>query len=352
MNFLNGMYTQTDFDNLTKNDIRHIKDALEMTDTADDEIIDYLYNNMDLVENNNDVKQMLSSKMLAGQLSVKWMRFFYAGEFTEENLQKRLESKNNGYNVGISERINEDTEEGIACIWKNDSFYTIRVLISEGKTKLRQDGISYKYIPTKKTIIVNIDINNRWIEYRCESKILKKIRNIVEKELAIENVTDIALTNKYKDIEEFKNDLCNGFRTNIIAKPQQDFQLEKEDKREFAEMFSLIDQYITDRDGNKLVDGLSKLSLNFEGIPTIMILLTNIATFKFDIPDEATEDYDESLIHMLTKNFTTESSSFIEFSLHEGGQKYTLRLSLNNSSVRFVSSVTEDVISYIRNKVV
>ena len=170
--------------------------------------------------------------------------------------------------------------------------------------------------------------------------------------MAIENVTDIALTNKYKDIEEFKNDLCNGFRTNIIAKPQQDFQLEKEDKREFAEMFSLIDQYITDPDGNKLVDGLSKLSLNFEGIPTIMILLTNIATFKFDIPDEATEDYDESLIHMLTKNFTTESSSFIEFSLHEGGQKYTLRLSLNNSSVRFVSSVTEDVISYIRNKVV
>ena len=140
MNFLNGMYTQTDFDNLTKNDIRHIKDALEMTDTADDEIIDYLYNNMDLVENNNDVKQMLSSKMLAGHLSVKWMRFFYAGEFTEENLQKRLESKNNGYNVGISERINEDTEEGIASIWKIDSFYSIRVLICEGTTNVRKDG--------------------------------------------------------------------------------------------------------------------------------------------------------------------------------------------------------------------
>lgn len=349
MYFLNKLYTQTDFDNLTQEDIKNIKAKLN---TEDEDIRDYLYRNLNNFEEHQDVKQILSSKILAGRVTVKWLRFYYAGDFTEEKLKNRLESERNGYNTDIENRLSDDTKDGIACIQKNEGFYTIRIVLNDGTQKIITSGLSYKRIPIKKTVIVNINTENCWIELRCENKFIKRVKDILKKDLGVDNLIDILVTNKYKNIEEFKNDLCDGFRENIIAKPKSDARLEENDKEEFAKMFSLMDEYILEKNTEKLIAGLSPLKLDFGGIPIVLILLSNIATFKLDVPNEAEEDYDKSLIHLLTRECTTENSSFIRFSTHKGGPKYTLRLSVNDSSIRFVSSVTEDVIKYIRDKVV
>jgi hypothetical protein len=349
MYFLNRLYTQTDFDNLTKDDIQKIKSKL---DIENEDIRDYLYRNINNFGEYQDVQNILASKLLAGQVTVKWLRFCYSGDFTEEKLKSRLESQKNGYNMTIEERLNDDTEDGIVCIQNNDVFYTVRIVLNCGTQKIVTNDFSYRRISIRKTIIVNVNIEKKWIELRCENKLINRVKDILRRDLGVDNIQDIEVTNKYRNIEEFKNDLCGGFRENIIATPMAELKLENEDKIEFAKMFSLLDDYIVERNSEKLITGLSELKLKFSGTPIILIILSNIGTMKFDVSYGAEEDYDQSLIHLLTKDFTTENSSYIKFSTYEGGTRYTLKLSIKDKSIRFVSSVTEDVIQYIRDKVV
>ena len=70
MYFLNRLYTQTDFDNLTKDDIQKIKSKLDM---ENEDIRDYLYRNINNFGENQDVQKILASKLLAGQVTVKWL---------------------------------------------------------------------------------------------------------------------------------------------------------------------------------------------------------------------------------------------------------------------------------------
>ena len=225
-------------------------------------------------------------------------------------------------------------------------------MLNCGTQKIVTNDFSYRRISIRKTIIVNVNIEKKWIELRCENKLINRVKDILRRDLGVDNIQDIEVTNKYRNIEEFKNDLCGGFRENIIATPMAELKLENEDKIEFAKMFSLLDDYIVERNSEKLITGLSELKLKFSGTPIILIILSNIGTMKFDVSYGAEEDYDQSLIHLLTKDFTTENSSYIKFSTYEGGTRYTLKLSIKDKSIRFVSSVTEDVIQYIRDKVV
>lgn len=351
MNFLKGLYTQNDFGKLTTEDISYLQKQLDLQLEKETDVREYLYKNIDTYEANEEFKRVISSKVLAGKTALKWKRFYYAGDFTENELVRRMETQQVGYNSNTVDRWDPNAEDGIVCIQRNGMYYTVRLVINDGYNKI-SDGIQTHKVPAKKTVIINIDVKNRWVEYRCAGNLIDKAENILKRVLKIDNLADIPITNKYGSIEAFKQDLNNGFRFSNISIPDIDIQLTETNKRELVELFDLIDGYITERDGDALLKGLNALELDLGGNPVLQIILSNISCFTLDVSVDSQDDMGQSLMYMLTKNYAADSGAYLRFSIDENGQVYTIRVSVKESSVCFSSSATEEAIEYIRNKVI
>lgn len=350
MSFLKGLYTQNDFSNLTTDEVLILQKELQLHLEKGTDVRAYLYENMESYEDNQCFRRIVSSKVLVGKTALRWMQFYYAGDFTEEKLIERIESQQVGYNANTIDRWNAESEDRIVCIQKNETYYTIRLMINDGFQKI-SDGLSTRKEPAKESVIINIDPKNRWLEFRCRKVLMDKSIHVLRNTLKIDNLSSIAITNKYKNIEEFKRNLDNGFRFSNISVPNMDFILSENDKNELVELFKLIDAYIIDRDQNKLIKGLKTLKLEFADIPVIQIILSNIGTLTLDVNEGSDEDMGQSLIYMLTKDYATDSGAYIRFSIDEGKTIHSMRISVKEMSVSFSSSVTEEVIEYVRNKI-
>lgn len=350
MNFLKGLYTQNDFGKLTAEDLLYLKDKMQL-DVKDEDVKEYLFRHIELYEGNETYRSMISSKVLAGKIPIKWMHFFYAGDFTKEALVSRLESQRLGYNAKTIDRWQNLEEDGIVCIQKNGTYYTVRIVIYSGWNKIN-DGLTTRREPAKKTVIANIDAENNWLELRCSALLADKALRVLKKELKLDNCFATPLTNKYSTIEEFKESLTNGFRFSNKSIPDLDIELTENDKKELVELFNLMDGYIENRDGDALIRGLETLDLDFERTPIIQIILANIGKVSLDVHPDSKDDMGKSLIYMLMKDYATDAGAYIRFSIVDGGPVHTMRISLKENSVYFSTSATEEVIEYVRSKIV
>lgn len=351
MEFLKNLYTQNDFDRLTTDDLSSLQKELNLELGNEVDVREYLFKNMDMYEGNEAFTSIVSSKVLAGRTSLKWMRFYYAGDFDREKLKNRIESSDLGYNANTVSRWNPDAEDGILSIQLNRGIYTVRIFINDGTRKSSNGIVSYRE-PKRRIVIVNVDIDNRWIEFRCVGRLRDKAIDIVKKSFGISELFDIPISNKYGgSIEEFKKDLTQGYRFSNISIPKLDFELDEQDKQELVKLFALMDTYLLNRKEEELVQGLSELSLDFAGTPVLQVILSNIGVMKFSVTNESRDDLGNSLIYMLTKDYAEDSCSYIRFSMHEGGTECTMRISIKDSSISFTSSATEEIIEYIRSKV-
>ena len=215
---LNRLYTQADFLNLTSEDINKIKEILEIEvpDEVDD--YEYLYQNINIIEKNCEANKIVSEKILAGQISVKWFKYRYYEEFTKEDLISRLESETLGYNTDIEKRILLNIENDIFSIVKNQNIYTLKAFISDGYKRIN-NGIESRREAIVKSVIINIDIDNCWIEIRANEERCKKINRILESSLGIPNIQDVSVLNNYNNINELIDRLVNGFYLKYKAIP-------------------------------------------------------------------------------------------------------------------------------------
>ena len=99
MSFLKGLYTQNDFSNLTTDEVLILQKELQLHLEKGTDVRAYLYENMESYEDNQCFRRIVSSKVLAGKTALRWMQFYYAGDFTEEKLIERIESQQVGYNA-------------------------------------------------------------------------------------------------------------------------------------------------------------------------------------------------------------------------------------------------------------
>ena len=347
---LNKLYTQADFLNLTSDDISELKTMLDLDVPEEVDDYEYLYENMNIIEENFDANKIISEKLLAGQVSVKWFKFEYDNEFTKDILKERLESVDLGYNVEVRNRLELDIKNDIVSIISNNNIYTIKIFISDGYKRV-SNGVESRKEPIVKSVIVNIDIENNWIEIRANEEKCKKISKILESKLRFNKIDGIRILNKYNNINEFKNSLINGFYLKYKAIPCEEIELTEEDGISIATIVKAIDEYFNDKDTSKLIDTLEELEYDTEGLSLNSILLAGIDNVGMKMRNDSERDVSEQSLYTLLKDNFIEDSSYIRFSIVPNGIQYTMQVGINSNSIVFRSSVTEEVISYIRDKI-
>ncbi|EOU1683141.1 MAG: hypothetical protein E7J22_00870 [Clostridium perfringens] len=347
---LNKLYTQADFLNLTSDDISQLKIMLDLDVPEEVDDYEYLYDNIHIIEGNYDANKIISEKLLAGQVSVKWFKFEYDNDFSKDILKSRLESIELGYNVEVRERLRLNIKNDIVSIIKNDNVYTIKMFISDGYKRV-SNGIESRKQLMVKSIIVNIDIKNCWIEIRANEEKCKKINKILMSRLGFNKIDGIRILNKYNNINEFKNSLINGFYLKYKAIPCEEIELTEEDGISIATIIKAIDEYFNDKDTAKLIDSLEKLEYDTEGLSLNSILLAGIDNVGMKIRNDSERDVSKQSLYTLLKDNLIEDSSYIRFSIVPNGTSYTMQVGIKSNSIVFRSSVTEEVISYIRDKV-
>lgn len=348
---INNLYTQADFLNLTRDDVDKIKQVLdlEIPDEIDD--YEYLYENINILEDNHEAEEIISQKLLAGQISVKWFSFKYSDIFTKEILKQRIENKDLGYDVNISERLCLNIEDDIVSVVKNNDIYTIKIFISDGYTRIT-NGIQSKKERKIKSIIVNIDIENCWIEIRANQEKCRKVVTILEAKLGLGSISEVRILKNYNNrINDFKDSLNNGFYLKYKAIPSEEIDFTAEDGVALATIVRAIDEYFEDKDDKKLISTLKRMDYDTDGLSLSSILLAGIDSVGVKIRNDSEKDASEQSLYTILKDNLIEDSSYIRFEEVEGGQKYTMQVGMTSNSIVFRSSVTEKVILYIRNKI-
>lgn len=348
---LDKLYTQSDFSNLTKEDIKKIQYELDLKIPNEVSSYEYLYENLHKIEDNKKVNEFISKKLLAGQVSVKWFRFNYDDEVTEEFLKNKLESLELGYNVKIEDRVKLNIEDDIISIINEKDIYTMKLFVLDGYKSIAT-GYKLKREKEIKSIVVKINLKKCWIEIRGNEKICRKVELILKKRLKLKELKEIRILNKYSnDINKFKEDLIDGFYMKSKAVPNKSIELTEDDAKSIAGIIKSIDEYFDDKDEKKFLSTLKEINFEPEDLTFTSILLAGIDNFGIKIRNDSERDISKQSLYNILKDDFEEDSSYIKFSVVKGGEAYTMQVGVKSNSIVFKTSVTEDVISYIREKV-
>eukprot|EP00828_Plagiopyla_frontata_P001228 TRINITY_DN0_c4124_g1_i6.p1 TRINITY_DN0_c4124_g1~~TRINITY_DN0_c4124_g1_i6.p1 ORF type:complete len:165 (+),score=14.95 TRINITY_DN0_c4124_g1_i6:1-495(+) len=140
-------------------------------------------------------------------------------------------------------------------------------------------------------------------------------------------------------------------RDSYKAVPSEETDLTEADGVAIASIIQAIDEYFDDNDGTKLLSTLEEMDYNTEGLSLSSILLAGIDNVGMKIRNNSERDMSGQSLYTILKDHLIEDSSYIRFAIVNGGTKYTMQVGLKSNNIVFRSSVTEDVISYIRDKV-
>lgn len=349
---LNKLYNQIDFLNLTLDDIKKIVNILDIDIPEGSDKYEFLFENMDSIKSNEEANTVLNNKILAGQATVKWYKYEYDENLTKESLKKKLESKELNFNISTNEMvIDSNIKNKIVSIIYENNVYTIKLFISDGY-KRYNNGIKSKKEEVMKSIIVKININDCWVEIRANDERCNKVVNILKNSLGLKKLSVIKILDNYEnDINVFKDDLINGFYLNYKAAPSEIITLTEEDGEKIATMIAIIDDYFETKDGNKLLSSLEEMNYDTDGVSFSSLLLAGIDSLGMKIRNDSDKDMSNQSLYNILREHFVEDSSYIKFSNKNDGDKYTMKIGLKTNSIVFKSSVTEEVIEYIRGKI-
>lgn len=343
------LYTQADFMNLTLEEVADIKKIMELNIPKDTDEKLYLFNNINMLEKNEIVNKKISNKVLAGQVSIKWLRFEYDENLTKDILEANLNNTDKGYLKDINQRL--DKINSIASIVKLNNIYTLKILMDDGYRTVN-DGITIYRERKIKSAVVKIDSENRWLELRCNEVKIPKLKIILSDELGLKELKQYSILKNFSnDVTQFKNSLFQGRYMNWTAIPSEPLELTEEDNKSFVSLIKLIDDYLSDKDSKKLIDALEKLDFKTEDFSIIAILLAGVSNMGMGIDKKCKTDMSDQSLYALLKDYILENKSYISFSNKDNGMLYTMQVGIVSNNIVFRSSVTEEVIEYIRNKI-
>lgn len=353
MSYSYKMYTQHDFESLPKISVNTIeKELIELgCIEKNSDVREYMYLHREEISENEKINKIIQSQIFAGQGSIKWEKFTYKGFFTQNKLKKLIEDEKKQYEKELPDNFDDIKGDQIVSIWKNDTYYTIRIILDLGTYKV-MNGLSYSLARNLESVIVNIDIDNCWIEIRTESKNCSRVENLLKNALMIENIETVKLTNKYKSVEEFKNDLYDGFFYHTLANTDKYIELTDEVMNDIISLCDIIDNYVNNRNSSILCTDIAKLKLDFGENSFTDLILSNIEGININTKNNATRDISNSFIYTATKKNLNENSAEIRFATVPGGNKQSLRVGLIKNTFQFRNNVEEDTITYIRNKLI
>lgn len=355
--FIQELCGPSDFLNLTNEDIRYIMKSMESEVPEGVDECDYLYDNMDAYIGNEDIERVISNKIFAGQVSVKWFTFRYIKGLTKEGLIEKLVSADLGYNIAFKNRNVNGLSNDISGIYYDGRVYTVKIIMSNGK-KRYSDGVSLQSIELKKPVIVKINVEEQWIEIRTNDNLCSKVLEVLKNRLGICHTVEVNVLKNYgNNIHALKDDLIDGFWNAYKANPTENLALTEQDQIAVLQIINAVDEFFNDNTkdisekGKILTNTLANVDIDTEGLRLEEIILAGVEHFSIKVRDDSEKDLGTQTLYSLLKKDVLENTGFIRFSNVEGGRKHTMLVGKKTNSIAFRTSVTEDVIEYIRNKI-
>ncbi|MBZ9635568.1 hypothetical protein [Clostridium sp. FP1] len=344
--------TYSDFFNLTKNELDKIGKECDIILTEDIVKQDYYYQIRNILFSNNVTEKLILNRVLAGRTSIKWFKFKIKDEVEKQKIINKLQSEENCYDDILEiDTNNLRTVRRYTCIKTDEERYLMRVYVPAG-TKTVNDGRSIKKFTTVNNIVIIIDIGRNFIEVRSNSKDAKKIADIVCEKLGIEMYDGARILNKYHNsIEELRDSLFNGKFIDTTSVPDENIALTKNDSEALANVLMALDEYFINKDMLALSDQLSTLNIDSDGVPFTQLFLAGMSKIGMTVRPDAEEDLSFQSLYAVLKSYITNHKGFITFSTPEDGLTHTIQIGITTNSISFTSSVTEDVINYIREKI-
>ncbi|AWK52195.1 hypothetical protein DIC82_14830 [Clostridium beijerinckii] len=341
----------SDFNNLTKCDIDNITEKLEFEVDKDEDIKKYLYDMKNIIYRDEELEKIVVNRVLAGRTSLKWYRL----DFDEENREdiiRKLESPDNYFNDKLEvETSHIESIRKYTCLNIDENKYLIRLYVPTG-TKRVDNGVTLNKFTTISNTTVIVDLEKSILEVRSSSKFADKIANEICGYLGIINHEGKRILGKYRDsIEKLRDSLDNGKFIDATSIPDQNIELTSEENQLVVETLEALDEYFIDKELDKLINSLNEMDP--AGIPFTQLLLAGMSKIGMAVKRNDKDDLSKKSLYNLFKGYMTDYSGFITFSLPGNDDiNYTIQVGLKTNTISFRSSVTEDVIDYIKGKIV
>lgn len=348
---LENLYTQRDFTKLTVDDINNICRLMGYIIEKEYEKTTYLYEKLDEIQQNADAIEYVNKKVLAGRMSVKWYSFDYNESFTQDKLEEILHSEKVRFGVNVKEVLAENIVDDIVGTAYENGIYTLKILLSDGY-QLNRGAAEYTKYPKYRNVIVKVSTVDRWIEVRTNEQKCKTVCKLLERKLGINELVEKRILRNYgNDFNLFKTDLCNGFYQVSHAIPAEEIKLTSEDAESLGGIINAIDEYLSNGDFEMLKESLENITFDAEGLSTAALFLAGMSSVGFKIRKNSEADISMQTLYRILKGDLIDDIGFFTFSLEPCGIINTIQIGKTSNSVVFKNSVTEDVVEYIRNKI-
>ncbi len=296
-------------------------------------------------------------KILCGRTSVTWYHLDSGGDLsgTKEliinNLRfnpfKRIE-------IPIAENL-QSQPVLISGSLINESEYYLRFIYKSGMAR-HFYGNHMIMNPKSSTVTVYINENTGCIEVRSDPTTAKKVASslaqLISQEISMAQ-TDIIAPFGH-DVARMA-DALGGELIDASAKPElilEDFSQEQADA--VVSILSVLDTYLVEDDAEKLREELSDAKSAFSEelllVPFTALILNGLEKVGMGVSGR---DLRGLPLYDYLQPYLQHQGGFIQFRHNEDGvtSDYTIRVGLKSNSIYFVTSATENVIRYVRERV-
>ncbi|MDU7948679.1 MAG: hypothetical protein E7J31_09585 [Clostridium sp.] len=348
---INEIITYSDFKNLTKEDIDNIVSKLGIDISDKKDIRYYLYSIKNMIFENSELNTLVLERVFAGRTSLKWYRLNLPEEKIPELINK-IESDENFFNCKAdiaSDSVTDITQ--YTCIKLEENKYIIRLYVPTG-TKTVDNGVSLSKIKTISNTTAILDVKNNLLEVRSNSKFSDKIARLIMNNLKLTYNGGRLVLGKYRNsIELLRDALNNGKFIDTTSIPDENIELSFEENKLVVETLEALDRYFYDNNESELINKLSKMKT--DGIPFTQLLLSGMSKIGMAVQQNDNDDLSKKSLYNLFKSYMTDYSGYITFTLPgDDLNRYTIQVGVTTNTISFRSSATEEVIDYIKSKIV
>lgn len=305
----------------------------------------------------NKVLESVSNRILAGKTAATWYRSVEEGALRGAR-QVIIESNPfNPFERVVLPPIEALTNEPVlfgAAIGNNENEYYLRFIYKAGIVRDYYRDVESR--PITKVCTVYINESTGIVEVRAEPKVAKGIASRL-----FELLRQRTLMDQYKVLAPFGNDIevladaLDGEVIDTESKPEEtlleDFGTEQAEA--IVGILEALDGYFEDQDITALQENLAEaqeiLGDDLLATPFTAIILAGLQRVSMGSKKELRG---QPLYDFLSPHLQHQSG-FIRFSLPEYGilQPYTIRVGTRANSIVFVTPATENVIKYVRERV-
>lgn len=349
---IKDIVVSNDFYNFTNDELVNIFKENNIEINKDVDIKQHCYEIRNMLFENSNIRNLLENKIFAGKKSIKLYKINIPNKTEKERLRKKIESDETFDNLIDINTDNLQSPVIYTCIKCEAYKYILRVFVPTGY-KTVSNGRSNNKLPNINNVLAIIDLNKSYIEIRTNFRDAKRIKNLICSHYNIDNVTELDVLAKFNgSIEDFKNNLYNGKFIETASIPEGDVNLTKEESEMLAGVLKILDDYFINKDLELLNEELSKVDLETNNLPFTQLFLAGLSKIGIGIKEDIENDLSDQSLYFVLKPYITNSTGFISFSLPgDPENRIVMQIGIDTKSISFRSYVTEDVINYLREKI-